>query len=385
MATIIGTPDDDPLRGTPAADRIFGLAGDDYLTGRGGGDLLVGGSGRDGMDGGPGADTMVGGIEDDHAIGGPGVDTLRFEGTEAVDRLLVSTGIAFDDPSTFVFADDGSGGRVSLIDVEQLVVDGRGGDDRLVVEDVFGTRVIPVLGGQVEVKGLDTLTFHGGRGDDTLDGSAASGPLRAEGGAGDDRLVGGDGDDRLTGGADRPPLFDGDGPRDHDTLEGGAGRDRLHGGRGDDRIDGGDGDDRIEGGFGSDTLRGGAGRDVFDYDVYPPFVLNSYPAQVPTFERDTILDFEPGRDRIDLSDVLPNQSSAPTAGDDRFTFIGTDPFPTGTGGCEEGFCWGGTLPARLRYDAGTGELQANTDYDALPEIVIHLAGAPPITADDILL
>jgi serralysin len=338
MATIIGTPGDDPLRGTPAADRIFGLAGDDYLTGRGGPDLLVGGPGRDGMDGGPGADTMVGGIEDDHFIGGPGTDTLRFEGTAAADRLLVSTGIAFDDPNTFIFADNGSFAGASLPEVEHLVVNGRGGDDRLVVEAVFGTRVIPVLGGQVEVTGLDRLTFNGGAGDDTLDGSAANGPLTAHGGAGDDRLVGGHGDDVL------------------------------------------------DGGLGSDTLAGGAGRDVFDYNVEPPFVFTSYPAQVPAFESDTILDFEPGRDRIDLSDVMPNHSGAPTTGDDRFTFIGTDPFPTGTGGCEEAFCWGGTLPARLRYDAEAGEVQANTDYDAQPELVIRLAEAPhTMSAADFIL
>jgi Ca2+-binding RTX toxin-like protein len=337
MATIIGTPDDDSLRGTSAADRIFGLGGNDHLAGRGGGDLLVGGPGYDGMDGGPGADTMVGGTEDNHLNGGPGTDTVRIEGGAAADRLLVSTGIAFDDPSVHVFADNGSFAGVSLTEVEHLVVHGRGGDDRLVVEDVFGTWVTPVLVGQVEVTGLDRLTFDGGSGDDTLDGSAANGPLTARGGVGDDRLIGGRGDDVL------------------------------------------------EGGLGSDTLAGGAGKDVFDYDVHPPFVFTSYPAQVPSFESDTILDFAPGRDRIDLSDVEPNQSGAPTAGDDRFTFIGTDPFRTGTGGCQDGFCWGGTLPAQLRYDAGSGEVQANTDYDAPPEIVIRLAGVLAIGADDFIL
>ncbi|MEK0085776.1 calcium-binding protein [Benzoatithermus flavus] len=283
MTTISGTADDEFLRGTAAADRIFGRGGDDQLVGRGGPDLLVGGPGHDRLDGGPGADRMVGGIEDVGFIGGPGTDTLRLEGTAAADRLLVSTGIAFDDPGTFVFRDDGSFGGASLSEVEQLVIDGRGGADRLVVEAVFGTRSIPVLGGQVEVIGPDRLTFDGGDGNDTLDGTAANGPLTARGGTGDDRLSGGLGDDVLTGGG-------GD-----DTISGGDGADRLCGNAGSDILVGGPGDDILTGGPGADS-----------------FVIG------PDADRDTITDFTRGDDRIDLAGFCRIQNFGRLA-----PFIGT--------------------------------------------------------------
>ncbi|WP_438974991.1 calcium-binding protein, partial [Roseicyclus sp.] len=63
--------------------------------------------------------------------------------------------------------------------------------------------------------------------------------------------------------------------------------DILIGGSGNDRITGGQGTDIIEDGAGNDTLTGGAGADRF--------ILRADGV------RDTITDFEPGRDRLDLS------------------------------------------------------------------------------------
>ena len=63
--------------------------------------------------------------------------------------------------------------------------------------------------------------------------------------------------------------------------------DILIGGSGNDRITGGQGADIIEDGAGNDTLTGGAGADRF--------ILRADGV------RDTITDFEPGRDRLDLS------------------------------------------------------------------------------------
>ncbi|WP_301553818.1 hypothetical protein [Limimaricola cinnabarinus] len=67
-------------------------------------------------------------------------------------------------------------------------------------------------------------------------------------------------------------------------LRGGV---RRSGGGGDDRISGGGGDDVLRDGGGSDTLSGGAGADLFvlDADGRP----------------DIITDFDPERDRLDLS------------------------------------------------------------------------------------
>ncbi|PWK61687.1 M10 family metallopeptidase C-terminal domain-containing protein, partial [Roseicyclus mahoneyensis] len=73
-----------------------------------------------------------------------------------------------------------------------------------------------------------------------------------------------------------------------ETLAGSARNDILIGGAGNDLLIGSFGDDIIEDGAGSDTLTGGGGRDIF--------VLRA------DGEMDVITDFEPGRDRLDLSD-----------------------------------------------------------------------------------
>lgn len=72
------------------------------------------------------------------------------------------------------------------------------------------------------------------------------------------------------------------------VLSGTALNDSLIGGAGDDHLIGGAGDDILEDGAGADQLTGGAGRDVF--------VLRA------DASRDHITDFDPLRDRLDLSD-----------------------------------------------------------------------------------
>lgn len=71
------------------------------------------------------------------------------------------------------------------------------------------------------------------------------------------------------------------------TLTGTGLDDVLSGGAGDELLIGGNGDDILRDGAGRDTLTGGSGADVF--------VLDS------DGTRDEITDFEPGKDRIDLS------------------------------------------------------------------------------------
>ena len=69
-------------------------------------------------------------------------------------------------------------------------------------------------------------------------------------------------------------------------IQGLAGNDTLFGLFGDDVLDGGSGNDRLEGGIGWDWLMGGAGSDTF--------VLSPY-------SFDTIEDFNPAEDKIDVS------------------------------------------------------------------------------------
>lgn len=88
-----------------------------------------------------------------------------------------------------------------------------GGDDLLVAGALTNTS-------------LRQIYFEGGLGNDTLDGTASTIALVADGGDGADSLVGGTG---------------------ADTLRGAGGADVLVGGRGGDLLDGGSGDDRLSG------------------------------------------------------------------------------------------------------------------------------------------
>ncbi len=209
---------------------------------------------------------------------GAGFGALRIDGTGAADQWWVGTGIAFDDPGVYVFDGSGASPRVPLAGIKHLEINGLAGADRLVVEDVFGTQSVPVLSSTAQVVGIDSLTFNGGGGNDTLDGSAASGPLRAQGGAGDDRLAGGSG---------------------NDVLGGGTGRDRLTGGAGADVLDGGAGSDVLIGGLGRDVLTGGPGADVFRF-----LSADDLPAPRGRVGPELITDFSQAQgDRIDLGAI----------------------------------------------------------------------------------
>jgi phospholipase/lecithinase/hemolysin len=80
-----------------------------------------------------------------------------------------------------------------------------------------------------------------------------------------------------------------------DQIEGNAGEDRLLGGSQSDTLLGGNQNDQITGGGGQDFLQGGLGRDRFIY-------------QNADHGRDTIADFQIGKDKIDLRAIL-NQSN----------------------------------------------------------------------------
>lgn len=118
-----------------------------------------------------------------------------------------------------------------------------------------------------------------------------------------DVFWGGDGKDRLYGG------------NGNDKISGGNGNDRLYGDNGNDTLKGDAGNDRLEGGAGADKLYGGAGADTF--------VFRSK-ADSTTSAPDKIYDFSRAeKDKIDLSAFDAN---TPKAGDQDFSFIGTQKF-----------------------------------------------------------
>ncbi|MDG1210983.1 MAG: matrixin family metalloprotease [Paracoccaceae bacterium] len=143
--------------------------------------------------------------------------------------------------------------------------------------------------------GNDLLT--GGGGGDTLDGGAGGDTLVGNGGR--DQLTGGGGKDDLRGGGGKDTLI-GNGGKD--TLDGGGGKDVLEGGGGKDLLRGGGGRDQLDGGGGKDTMEGGNGRDDIFGGRGADILTGDGGADRFVFDRgngrDTITDFQQGRDKI---------------------------------------------------------------------------------------
>ncbi|EHP5030716.1 cadherin-like domain-containing protein, partial [Vibrio cholerae] len=87
------------------------------------------------------------------------------------------------------------------------------------------------------------------------------------------------------------------GTDDNDIILGHAGNDVLDGGLGDDVLYGGSGNDILIGGLGDDILTGGSGDDLFKW--VDGDLDNS---------KDRITDFTIGQDKIDLSDLFPDET-----------------------------------------------------------------------------
>lgn len=153
------------------------------------------------------------------------------------------------------------------------------------------------------------------------------------------------------------------GTRGEDFLTGGNGRDAILGGSGDDVIAGMGGNDRITGGAGADDLHGGAGADRFIF-------TKTSDSTVAARGRDTIFDFAPGRDRIDLSKIDANTTRG---GDQDFRFIGTRAFGENAG--------------ELRYvrKASDTYVYGDVNGDGRADFAIHLDDALRLGGGDFLL
>ncbi|MDD5333965.1 MAG: hypothetical protein PHS32_09475 [Rhodoferax sp.] len=306
---------------------LVGTAGNDQLNGTMGPDTISGLEGNDTLDGQSGSDSVMGGAGDDYIVAADGFnDTI--DGGDGYDIAGyyfgdVNTRVTFTATGTST-QPDGRGGTDTLLNIEELNIQGGSAADTLVGD----ARRDWIMGNA----GNDTLT--GGAGNDSF----AYNMLQASGtdrvtdfSATDDlyfmnfsinKLSGGDDASALAKGAvlvgtpvggvttisvgvDATPGADltielegnyavsglyfsndqnggahlsyvpgtlatgtaGDdslfGNLGADTLFGGAGNDSLVGANGNDSLDGGDGNDTLIGGNGTDTLTGGAGSDLF--------------------------------------------------------------------------------------------------------------------------
>ena len=109
---------------------------------------------------------------------------------------------------------------------------------------------------------------------------------------GDDDMLGYGGDDVLRGNKGADQLR---GHTGNDELNGGRGKDTLNGGRGGDVLNGNLGNDILNGNLGDDVFRGGSGRDISTGGAGADrFIFKTGD------DKDFILDFQPGKDVVDL-------------------------------------------------------------------------------------
>ncbi|EPX75542.1 calcium-binding protein [Salipiger mucosus] len=292
-----------PYEGSAVADvyfgddfgnQMFGEAGDDDIRGRDGDDSIIGGLGADTLLGNDGADTVSGGEGDDVVVGGFGADVVV--GGDGLDRL-----------------EGGAGADTLLAGAHADTIEGGLGDDLIDGAGGFDTVLYTGLSEGV-ILNLENGVATGGGGSDTV-----SNVEHAVGSAGDDVVYGTElHGNRLEGSLGDDDLY---GLNGRDTLLGGDGNDALYGGEDVDWLLGGDQDDRLDGGGGTDVLTGGDGADTF--------VLSDIAdTGVGRWDRDEIRDFDASDgDVIDISGV---DADAGAAGDQAFTFAGTD--FTGTAG-----------------------------------------------------
>ncbi len=237
----------------------------------------------------------------------------------------------------------------------EIVVAGSSGDGN----PEAGSGMATLLGTSLS----DTLI--GGLGADSIVGQG--GNDLARGNQGSDTLRGGAGDDDLGAGQDGDFVYAGygsdllrGGPGD-DALRGGPDSDTLSAGQGDDTLFGGQGDDLLQGRAGNDFLAGGPGADRFWF------------GHAGAADADTIADFVPGEDRIELDAGV-------------FTAL------AGGALAQESFLSAAGVAAQsagqfVLYDSATGNLYYDADGsgEGAAALVATLVGVPALGAGDILV
>ena len=253
----VATPDN--LGGPNGTIDWFGGADANVIAGASLADELSGGGGADTISAGAGDDTIFYAVGDGSDVidGGEGGetlgDTLEIDLDDAVAASTTTlTGTV--NGSSELELDFGNGDVATVVDVENLVIDA----------DADGSSV--TMSGDLASTGISssTVTFNGGAGADTFDGSGVTSATSLD-------LAG-------NGGAD--------------TLSGGAGADTIDGGADDDSLAGNGGADTLSGGTGTDT--GGFSGDFADYTVS----FNAGTGEI------TVADDQPGVDGDDGTDVL---------------------------------------------------------------------------------
>ncbi|WP_338549103.1 calcium-binding protein [Roseovarius phycicola] len=219
----------------------------------------------------------------DHWVEGIGNDTLLDFSEQDGDQIILRGHTV--EIADITYGKD-AGGDYSLIAIRSQQGDGGGAHD----EDPLGT--LKVYGDTVTQDNVTVQAKGVFDGIDALE-PIANAPAHQAGTNDADNLVGTDGADNIHGnrGNDLVTAGDGDdfvfGDGGNDILFGGGGNDYLEGGWGRDVLDGGDDNDVLVSTGGIDVMIGGDGADTFGFQGKS--------------KGGTIVDWEAGVDRIDLS------------------------------------------------------------------------------------
>jgi hypothetical protein len=387
MASAVPTPDNDVIDATMDGEIIDGLTGNDLLRSAFGAATLIGNAGddlllhharvaagdvRSDLRGDNGNDALISDISLD-LFSAPGSHQTSMDGGEGNDYLQASLRVETPPDSELFralghYMQGGAGDDVlrltaSLPDAdENFVVFGddrqetAGGND-LILTDIAGRGLQQDLSGgpgdDVILTRISSNGFignaYGGEGDDLVLAALTFPDDQAFAGL---RLEGGDGSDVLIATASGP-----EGSRAFVGVFGGAGSDALTAVLGDGilgaaRLAGENGDDvmavagggldpttpnLIEGGAGSDWMAGSADADLFGFRVVDDDGIPGQELANGDREGDTIVNFNPDEDRIDLpggaADVVQHRELGPfgllltLAGDgDRLLLVGVDDY-----------------------------------------------------------
>ncbi len=252
----IGRPDKDVL-----FENNIGIAWDtviENVLGSEHDDTIEGNQTSNSIKGGSGDDMLSGAAGDDVLSGAQGSDTLN--GGDGNDQLWAGKGDDAGDHMTGGNGNDTIGAGVGADTIE-----GGNGSDH-----IFGGD------GDDEISAGSASDFiYGGTGNDQLNGDNGADVIYGGAGAGNDNITGGEGNDKIYAG------------QGDDAVDGGSGADLIFSGKGSDTVQGSAGNDTMWGGDGDDIFTGGEGSDLFAFGL-----SNGH---------DTVTDFDPDEDKIDLS------------------------------------------------------------------------------------